>query len=196
MDAKGRPTLLLVHDTAGQAVGDTRELAVHLEELLRFLATPDAQLTHGDVSHKLAEWGPSLASLGGAGSKGGDGTAAAAGGDGDGDETMAIVLASDAAGGGGASSSGGRALAAASAAAGAGIYAGLDPAAARRLARQCSARAASGLLSQLGRQLFLIEQCFTIVLLHFVQVRVSCVSCPGCCLGLVVAWQRQAFYWC
>jgi hypothetical protein len=186
----GRPTLLLVHDTASQAVADGRELCAYLEDLLRFLATPDHSLPADSVAAKLAEWGPSLAGLSGGPRAHANGAGDANGDGGDDDEPMdggmALVLAdADADGAGGSS----RALVAAAAAAGGGSYGGLDPAAARRLARQCCARAASGLLGQLSRQLYLLEQCFAIVLLHFVQVRSKRVVRRVLCVRL---WARHA----
>ncbi|KAF8066245.1 NUP205 [Scenedesmus sp. PABB004] len=151
VDAMGRPTLLLVRDTADQALADTGALAEELEGLLAFLRAPDALTSNADVAAKLAAWGPGLAGLGGGAADG------AADADGDGTSSRALVLAGEPGADGGA-------LAAA-----AGAFAGLDPAAARRLARQCAARGAAALLSQLRQQLHLVEQCLAIVLLHFVQ---------------------------
>jgi hypothetical protein len=181
VDAMGRPTLLLVRDTAEQALEDLRALAEELEDLLRFLQTADSLTTNADVAHKLAHWGPGLAGLnpsrvadsdgvlqnGGSGlSKGAGAAADAAMG-----SSMALVLA-------GAEGTAAREAqlalrsGTAAAAAGASGFGGLDPAAARRLARQCAARGAAGLLGLLTKQLHLLEQCLAIVLLHFVQVGV------------------------
>jgi hypothetical protein len=181
VDAMGRPTLLLIRDTAEQALEDLRGLAEELEDLLQFLQTADSLTTNADVAHKLTDWGPGLAGLnpsktaesdwgsdlqnGSSGlSKGAGAAADAAMG-----SSMALVLA-------GAEGTAAReaqlALRSSTAAAAAGSsgFGGLDPAAARRLARQCAARGAAGLLGLLTKQLHLLEQCLAIVLLHFVQV--------------------------
>jgi hypothetical protein len=186
VDAMGRPTLLLVRDTADQAIEDLKALAVDLEDLLAFLQTPDSLTTNADVAHKLADWGPGLAGLNpsktadlssnlqnpgmqngsSALAKGAGAAADAATG-----ASMALVLAG---GEGTAARDAQLALraGAAAAAAGASGFGGLDPAAARRLARQCAAKGAAGLLGLLTQQLNLLEQCLAIVLLHFVQVGV------------------------
>lgn len=44
MDVLGRPTLLQVHNTAEQAVGDVRQLAEDLEALLDFLSRPELEV--------------------------------------------------------------------------------------------------------------------------------------------------------
>lgn len=168
----GRPTLLLVRDTAEQAIEDLKALAVELEDLLAFLQTPDSLTTNADVAHKLADWGPGLAGLNpnsknaefdsnsnpnglhngsSALAKGAGAAADAAMG-----QSMALVHAGS--------------EGTAAAAAGASGFGGLDAAAARRLARQCAARGAAALLGLLTKQLNLLEQCLAIVLLHFVQV--------------------------
>lgn len=157
MDVLGRPTLLQVHNTAEQAISDIRVLAQDLEGLMGFLSRSEAAITVDDVSAVLSQWGPSLAALS---SKPEAPTAAADGANG---MSTALVLAGDA--------QQGRALAA-------GAFGGLDPAAARRLARQCAAKGASVLLSQLSKQLNLTEQCLVIVLLHLVQVG-SLISADG-----------------
>ncbi|KAF6258705.1 hypothetical protein COO60DRAFT_1638930 [Scenedesmus sp. NREL 46B-D3] len=184
VDAMGRPTLLLVRDTAEQAIEDLAALAVDLEDLLAFLQTADSLTSNADVAHKLADWGPGLAGLdpsnnaadfdrsrnpngmqnGSSGlGRGADAAADAAVG-----ESMALVLAG---GQGTAARNAQLALrgSATAAAAGASGSGGLDPAAARRLARQCAARGAAALLGLLTKQLHLLEQCLAIVLLHFVQ---------------------------
>jgi hypothetical protein len=109
------------------------------------------QVTPEDVSAVLGHWGPNLAALSSkpealAGPPMANGGA----------PSNALVLAGDAQRG--------------HAAAAAGAFGGLDPAAARRLARQCAAKAASVLLGQLSKQLNLVEQCLVVVLLHLVQV--------------------------
>lgn len=184
VDAMGRPTLLLVRDTAEQAIEDLKALAVELEDLLAFLQTPDSLTTNADVAHKIADWGPGLAGLNpnsktaefdlnsnpnglqngsSALAKGAGAAADAAMG-----QSMALVLAGSE---GTAARDGQLALrgSAAAAAAGASGFGGLDAAAARRLARQCAARGAAALLGLLTKQLNLLEQCLAIVLLHFVQ---------------------------
>lgn len=165
VDAMGRPTLLLIRDTADQAIEDTKDVAGELEDLLSFLQTPDALLDNAEVARKLADWGPGLSGLNPTTSTTSD--AAGAKGAENGAPSMALVVA-------GEGSAGAGVLAMRSAAAaGASGFGSLDPAPARRLARQCAARAAAGLLGQLSKQLHLVEQCLAIVLLHFVQVSVG-----------------------
>lgn len=162
MDVLGRPTLLQVHNTADQAVGDVRGLAQDLESLLAFLSRSEAGIIPEDVSTVLSHWGPSLAALSGKPEAAGARGAAAADGGGSGNSmSSALVVA------GQDGQQGQQALVVAGAA---GSFGGLDPAAARRLARQCAAKGASVLLGQLSKQLSLIEQCLVIVLLHLVQV--------------------------
>lgn len=108
------------------------------------------QVTPEDVSAVLGHWGPNLAALS---SKPEASAGPMANG---GAPSNALVLAGDVQRG--------------HAAAAAGAFGGLDPAAARRLARQCAAKAASVLLGQLSKQLNLVEQCLVVVLLHLVQV--------------------------
>lgn len=164
MDVLGRPTLLQVHNTAEQAVSDVRVLAQDLEVLLDFLSRPELEVTAEDVSGVLAHWGPSLAALSSRPEQGGGAAA-----DGNGAPSNALVLAGDM-----AQQRGGPAAA--------GAFGGLDPAAARRLARQCAAKAASMLLGQLSKQLNLIEQCLVVVLLHLVQV--------GCTPDVLASFDR------
>lgn len=159
----GRPTLLLIRDTADQAVQDTSTLTEDLEDLLNFLQTSDALTSNAAVAQKLTDWGPGLAALNPTLNPGAQPQDAAAAG-GSSSNAMALVLAGDAA------MHGRPGNAAVAAAGGASGFGGLDPAAARRLARQCAARGATGVLQQLGKQLHLLEQCLAIVLLHFVQV--------------------------
>jgi hypothetical protein len=167
----GRPTLLLIRDTADQALQDTSTLAEDLEDLLGFLQTPDSLIPNAAVQQKLNDWGPGLLSLSisrGAGAgEPGPAAAAATRQPTDHNNSLALVLAAD--GRGGAPHAAGGA---------AGGLDGLDPAAARRLSRQCAAKAASGLLGQLSQQLQLLEQCLAIVLLHFVQVGIG-IGKPG-----------------
>jgi len=170
MDVLGRPTLLQVHNTVDQAISDVRNLAEDMEQLLDFLARPETEVTTDDVSNVLGHWGPNLAALSSnkAEAAGAAGDAAAHG------PSNALVLA-------GQGHHSARAAAA-------GVFGGLDPAAARRLARQCAAKGSSVLLGQLSKQLNLIEQCLVIVLLHLVQVGTplllhqSCVD-ASCLLG-------------
>jgi hypothetical protein len=182
----GRPTLLLVRDTAEQAIEDLKALAVELEDLLAFLQTPDSLTSNADVAHKLAEWGPGLAGLNP--SKTADlnsnglqngGSALAKGAGAAADAAMGTSMALALAGAEGTAAREAqlalRGSAAAAAAAGASGFGGLDPAAARRLSRQCAARGAAALLGLLTKQLNLLEQCLAIVLLHFVQVGVEAV---------------------
>lgn len=158
----GRPTLLLIRDTADQSVQDTLALTEDLEDLLNFLQTPDSLTSNAAVAQKLTDWGPGLAALNPTLNPGAQPQEAAAAGSGN---SLELVLAGDAA------MNGRPRHAAVAAAGGASGFGGLDPAAARRLARQCAARGATGVLQQLGKQLHLLEQCLAIVLLHFVQVR-------------------------
>lgn len=166
MDVLGRPTLLQVHNTAEQAVGDVRGLAQDLESLLAFLSRPEAGIIPEDVNTVLSHWGPSLAALSGKPeAAGARGAAAADGGSGNSMSSALVVAGQD--------GQQGQALVVAGAA---GSFGGLDPAAARRLARQCAAKGASVLLGQLSKQLSLIEQCLVIVLLHLVQVSLPSVE--------------------
>jgi hypothetical protein len=156
MDVLGRPTLLQVHNTAEQAISDVKALAEQLEVLLAFLSRPESDVSPADVAQITSQWGPNLAAL----SSQPEAAAADAAAEGSG-VSNALVLAGD-------GQQGGRGLVPA---AGGGVFGGLEPAAARRLARQCAAKGASLLLGQLSKQLNLIEQCLVIVLLHLVQVR-------------------------
>lgn len=160
VDERGRPTLLLIRDTTDQAIQDTTAMIEDLEDLLTFLQNPDSLTPNAAVAQKLTDWGPGLAALNptlNPGAHPPDGPAASHN-----SNSLALVLAGDAAMNGTPSR-------AAAAAAGSG-FGGLDPAAARRLARQCAARGATTVLQQLGKQLHLLEQCLAIVLLHFIQV--------------------------
>lgn len=158
----GRPTLLLIRDTADQALQDTSTLAEELEDLLSFLQSPDSLTSNAAVAQKLADWGPGLAALNPTLNSNPQQQREASGGA---DNSLALVPAGVADGQGATPD---RAVVAA--AGGASGFGGLDPSAARRLARQCAARGATDVLQQLGKQLHLLEQCLAIVLVHFVQV--------------------------
>lgn len=157
MDVLGRPTLLQVHNTVDQAISDVRNLAEDMEQLLDFLARPETEATTDDVSNVLGHWGPNLAALSSKAEAARSAGDAAANG-----PSNALVLV-------GQGHHSARAAAA-------GVFGGLDPAAARRLARQCAAKGSSVLLGQLSKQLNLIEQCLVIVLLHLVQVGCSAAA--------------------
>ncbi|KAI8466819.1 MAG: hypothetical protein J3K34DRAFT_524227 [Monoraphidium minutum] len=77
VDAQGRPTLMLIRDTADQAARDAGAALEDLEDILSFLSTPDGGLSESAVSQKLNDWGPFG---GGGGEDGGGGGGGAAGG--------------------------------------------------------------------------------------------------------------------
>lgn len=54
----GRPTLMLVRDTADQAVRDIHAALEDLEDLLNFLSMPDSALMDPMVAQQLTDWGP------------------------------------------------------------------------------------------------------------------------------------------
>lgn len=180
MDVLGRPTLLQVHNTAEQATGDVRVVAQDLEALMSFLSRPETEVVPDDVSAVLSHWGPNLAAL----SSKPEANGAAGADAGSSGMSTAVVLAGASQQGHGSAGS-------------AGAFGGLDPAAARRLARQCAAKGASVLLGQLTKQLNLIEQCLMIVLLHFVQVSpyLNGVLCSyGAWCELVVCWADSVHF--
>lgn len=155
MDVLGRPSLLQIHNTADQAICDVRNVSQDLEMLLDFLSRPESDITMRDVTNVLNLWGPNLAALSTKPEPPSQQE--------ENDSCQAMVVAGDAQQ---------QVKDMEGPAAAAGALRALDPTAARRLAKQCSAKAASVLLSQLSKQLNLVEQCFVIVLLHLVQVGV------------------------
>ncbi len=74
----------------------------------------------------------------------------------------------------------------------------LDPVSGRRLLRQSAARAAATLLGRLRQQMYLLENCLAIVLVHFLQVGVW--ACGGQVVKLAVGcdWMAMTLFvcWC